>query len=1341
MQNRRTPFRNFLLAAAVLFFPFAAFAQTSAVTPRITAAVNESQLVTLRGNTHPYAQAQYDTGAAPDSLPMARMLLVLTRSAAQESALEALLAQQQDSASPNFHAWLTPQQFGQQFGPADADIQTITTWLGAQGFTVNRVSNGRTVIEFSGTAGQVRAAFHTQIHRYHVNGEDHWANASDPQIPAALAPVVAGINTLYNFPRHAMHELAGEFSRSRATGEVKPVGGQFTFPLEGPNGPITFFALGPQDFAKVYDVPNLALSPAPANALSGDGVTIAIVNESDINVQDVSDFRTLFGLPAPKVNQIVSGIDPGIAGAETEADLDVQWSGAVAPNATIDLVVAESTDVSLGVDLAAQYAVDNNLAPVMSESFGICEFFMGNADNIFYNQLWQQAAAEGITAIVSSGDGGSTVCDQNAETAPAQYGLSVNGFASTPYNVSVGGTDFNDLNNFSPFWNTQTNDTPTIASAKGYIPEMTWNDSCTNQEWLSIFGTSTAEQTCNNSTAQQDGLLQPIAGSGGKSSCIASDGINESSCAQGYAKPSWQTALTPNDGSRDLPDVSFFASNGFNGSFYLICERDAVLAGATSCDPYAAASDFLGIGGTSASAPAFAGIMALVNQATGSRQGNANYILYKLAAQGGASCTSAASPASTCVFYDVPSGSTNAMPCASGSMDCNTANPGDPVGVLSGYAAAAGYDQATGLGSVNAANLISKWKSFNLSLEGSSTTLTLNGGTAQVNLTHGQPVNVEVQVAPSGSGSGTPTGEVSLIAGTGQQGVQAFSLTAGGASGASIALPGGSYSVVAQYPGDGTFGPSTSTGIPVTVAPENSKIGFNFELYDPNTGALLSQNATTAGFGAFSILRVNVTSQAGDACASNAVGATGCPTGSVTLTDNGSPVDGGPFALNSEGYFTSESYGFTLTAGAHQLAATYGGDHSFNAASPTTETLTITPASTSTTLLILTEAYALTAPATTITGSVFNENLITSIPPTGTIKVFAGSTQIASNPVSGAAQPFRDPVEAGFSTTVTLPHGTNTFTAQYSGDQNYAASTSAAQTLTVYYPTQATLTLPSSLLQGSDTLTANVSGVQAGTAITGTVQFLENNIAVCSTPISANGQVTCNATLFAGNSTTDFAAVYSGDSNYEPATSNLAFQAVVGPGFTVTANPIVVAVSSPGQAGSTTLTFTATGGFSSNGAVTITPMCTGLPSETTCSSGTSVTIPANGTATATISFQTTAPSAVAPDLRGRPDIGRRNTGGWNTGASAWVLALACLLCAAMLAFGYRANRRRWGLALMFSAFALLAVSIGCGGGGGGGGTGPTQNPGTPVGNYTNVSVTVTVNGVTQTISGLTLNVE
>jgi len=298
MRHARSLLTQTALAFAfVPFFSLMAAGQQAAIVPaRITQPVDMENLVTLRGNTHPLARPEYDQGAAPDSLPTERMLLVLRRSAEQEAALRKLLDEQQIKSSPNYHMWLTPEQFGQQFGPADADIQAVTGWLTSQGFQVSHVAAGRTVIEFSGTAGQVREAFHTEIHKFVVKGEEHWANASDPQIPAALTPVVVGFASLNNFPRKPMHRLLGTFSKSKATGEVRPL---FTL---GSNN----YAVGPTDFATIYNVTPLYAT------IDGTGQTVAIVSDTNINTQDVADFRSLFGLPANVPQIILNGPDPGI---------------------------------------------------------------------------------------------------------------------------------------------------------------------------------------------------------------------------------------------------------------------------------------------------------------------------------------------------------------------------------------------------------------------------------------------------------------------------------------------------------------------------------------------------------------------------------------------------------------------------------------------------------------------------------------------------------------------------------------------------------------------------------------------------------------------------------------------------------------------------------------------------------------------------------------------------------------------------------------------------------------------------------------------------------------------
>ena len=165
--------------------PTFTFAQAAA---RIVAPVDNAVRVTLPGNVHPLARPEFDRGAAAGSQLMNRILLLLQRSDAQETALQTFLEQQQDKSSPNYHQWLTPAEFGAQYGPADSDVQAITQWLESQGFTVAKVYSGKTVIEFSGIAAQVQSAFGTAIHNYEVNGKTYVANTSNPQIPAAPGP-------------------------------------------------------------------------------------------------------------------------------------------------------------------------------------------------------------------------------------------------------------------------------------------------------------------------------------------------------------------------------------------------------------------------------------------------------------------------------------------------------------------------------------------------------------------------------------------------------------------------------------------------------------------------------------------------------------------------------------------------------------------------------------------------------------------------------------------------------------------------------------------------------------------------------------------------------------------------------------------------------------------------------------------------------------------------------------------------------------------------------------------------------------------------------------------------
>ncbi len=623
---------------------------------RITSFIDDEQTVTIRGNRHPLARAEYDAGAVSAEYRMDRMILTLLPDATQQEALAQLVDAQYDPESPYYHQWLTPGQFAERFGVSESDTAQVVGWLQSHGMEVEEVTAGRRSIVFSGTAAQVQAAFHTQIHTYKIGSEVHHANAAEPQIPAALVQVVGGVVSLHDFRSEPQHSLA-----KKAAPEFTSGGSYY---------------LTPADFATIYD-----LGPLYQQSINGSGQSIAIVGRTNINISDVRQFRSSFGLPANDPLIILNGTDPGIvsSGEETEADLDVEWSGAVAKNATIKFVVSKSTGSTDGVDLSAAYIVNHSLASVMSTSFGLCENWLGSSGNTFLNSLWQQAAVEGITVFVSSGDNGAAGCDA-ASASTARYGRAVNGLCSTPYSVCVGGTEFNDRANPSLYW-ASSNAAGTQSSALSYIPEVVWNES---------------------------GAGSGLWASGGGMSAL-------------YAKPSWQNGTgVPGDGKRDVPDVSLSAA-GHDG--YLIVQNGGLYV----------------VGGTSAASPSFAGIMTLVVQNAANRQGNANTVFYSLATKqraGGAA-----------VFHDIASG--------------NNSVPGQ-----AGFNAGTGYDQATGLGSVDASVLVNHW-SDGIVVPGFQATLAASALSVAPGSNHSDTITVAVSggfsAAVAFSVTGLPTGVTAVF--------------------------------------------------------------------------------------------------------------------------------------------------------------------------------------------------------------------------------------------------------------------------------------------------------------------------------------------------------------------------------------------------------------------------------------------------------------------------------------------------------------------------------------------------------------------------------------------------
>src|SRR5258706_1808778 len=906
--------------------------------------IDESSLVILKGNRPPVATAGNDRGEVSPDLPMERMLLVLKRDVASDSALQDLIASQQDKSSSSFHAWLSPEQFADRCAPSKPDFQTLTAWLQSHGFRVNRIARGGMSIEFTGTPAQVTEAFHTAIHSFVVNGKNPSPNASDPQIPAAFASLVAGVSTLHNFQKLPTIRVLGTASRIANTSTWQP---NFTYNSAG----LTFHYLSPGDFYKIFNT-----APLYKAGIDGAGQSIAIVGRNNINLSDIQIFRIAFGLPANDPTIILDGPDPGNfirSGEETEADLDVEWSGAIAPKATIKFVVSGSTNTTDGADLSAQYIVDNNVAPILSMSFGQCEAALGQAQNAFFNNLWVQAAAEGITVVISSGDNGAAGCD-DPYFGPATHGTGVNGLASTPFNVAVGGTQFNENGNDSKYW-ASTNG-PDQSSALGYIPEAVWNESC--------------------SDPSQCFFPDLFASSGGPSTL--------------YSKPSLQVGPgVPVDGKRDLPDVSLGAAASHDG--YLLCQDGACLT-----DSNGQLINAYVVGGTSASAPAFAAIMALVNQKTNSRQGQANFVLYPIAAgQNTSNCSASGPPQSTCIFNDITQG--------------NTSVPGQ-----AGFAAQPGYDLATGLGSVNAANLVASWQ--NITFASTKTTLQLS----PIAITHGQSVTASVTVAPV-SATGTPTGDVALLTG-GSQTINLGILNNGALSVPISTLPGGTYPVTASYGGDATFGASTSTGVSVTVASEPSTTTFS-----TLNGGLVPATSTT--YSDFFFLQATV------AGASNQGTATGNVTFSDTFNGNTSNLLTVPLSIQGSALVQETS----LAVGTHALSASYSVDPSVQPSASGTISVTVTKGNTQTLSLI--PASAQPNVPVTLEAAVIPQGVAA---PTGTVQFFSG-TKAIGGPVQ---------LQGFFALLITtqLANGSNSITAAYSGDANFNASTSPPSILFIGNP-------------------------------------------------------------------------------------------------------------------------------------------------------------------------------------------------------------------------------------------------------------------------------------------------
>ena len=844
----------------------------------------------MRGNVPQRARAEFDQGEAPGSTQMDHMRLVLSRSSEQQAALDAYLAELQDKSSPNYHKWLTPVEFGKLYGPADSDVAALVAWLESHGLKLETVSLGRTNIAFSGTVSQVEEAFHTKIHSFAVNGNQFYSNTTDPQIPAALAPVVKGVahlNTIRPRP-HSHPASTGKFNpETKRLEMVNPARPDLTLGSGTTSSPY-FLYLVSGDAATIYDTPNSNnVNFSSGTSYTGTGVKIGVGGDATITASVVTQYRNLFlgsaFATAPILNYCTSSSScsstPGSgynSSDKDEAYIDTELSGGIAPGAAIYYYA--SADLYTGL----QAAIDANVIDIFSLSFGDCEADMGTngtGGNGWFNSLWQQAAGQGIAVTVSSGDSGSAGCDavstsSGANVPDAVLGLAVSGFASTPYNIAVGGTDFYALNNsFTTYVN--TTNAANYRSAKGYIPEATWNDSSYTDTTISVNEPLSAAgfPASDNNIA---------AGSGGKSSA--------------YGKPTWQTGTgVPPDSKRDLPDISLMSGDGSYYAAWLVCSSVIPKGGTTApnCAVSGGSFSFVGYGGTSTAAPTFAGILALVEQASGGRLGQAAQTLYELYNGSHASA----------IFHDTTVGN-NSVPCTSapdGSCVKDTAG----YFFENGYNTTSGYDLATGLGSVDATQLVKYWSSSS-----GTAAATVTAIPAPNPVTTAEILSVPVTVTGS---SGTPTGTVTLSGGgytstaeTLVGGDYSFSIPAG-----SLAI--GNDTLTVTYSGDTIYAATNKTAT-VQVNGLTASVTAN-----ASAGSITSNQPVTV---------TGVVSGSG-----------GTPTGRVTLTGGGYTS---PATAISGGSYSITIPASSLSTGSDMLTVTYSGNTVYDAGAFGTTTVTVT---------------------------------------------------------------------------------------------------------------------------------------------------------------------------------------------------------------------------------------------------------------------------------------------------------------------------------------------------------------------------------------------------------------
>jgi subtilase family serine protease len=756
-------------AKQMLFQLFASLAVSTMIIPglaaqspvtRVAAAISGAEQTPLKDSQHPLAQAQYDAGRVPADTRLKAMTMVFNRSADQEASLKALIAAQQSPASPLYHKWLTPDQFAVRFGMSDADLEKIQGWLQQQGFAIDSIARSKNAIHFTGSVKQVESAFSTEMHYYKVNGTQHFAPSTALSVPASLAPVVLSVRNLDDF-RPRPHMILGKNRRAKAS---------FTGAgSTSASNQLLLFA--PGDIATAYDI-----NPLYKASIDGTGQSITIVGQSAIAVADLEAFQTVDGLAIKDPNQFVvpgSGTPTVSSGDESESDLDLEWSNAIAPGATINFVYT-GDDTNYSAFDSIQYAIDESIGTIVSSSYGICEAALGGAT---LESSFEQGTAQGQTFVAAAGDDGSTDCNGvTGLTTTQQESLAVDYPASSQYVTGMGGTEISqDQSSYNTvgegYWESNSGTTDILNSVQQYIPETVWND---------------------------DSATFGLSSSGGGASSL-------------FTKPTWQTGVAgiPTDSKRDVPDIALYASPNFPG--YLFCSSDTAAWNTTqspvqqgSCTSGfedSVSGDLTVAGGTSFDAPIFSGILALINQKQGysTGQGLINPTLYTLASDG-ATYASA--------FHDITSGNNN---CSAGSMFCGSINN-------NGFSAGTGYDEVTGLGSIDVANLAGAWPV-------STTTSTLIPTTTIISASSNGPAvgATDTFTITVTSASGTPTGSILLTVDTGTPVTETLSANGTFVYTTSFA-DAGAHTIFASYVADTTYAASQGS-VTVTAAAISSGTG------------------------------------------------------------------------------------------------------------------------------------------------------------------------------------------------------------------------------------------------------------------------------------------------------------------------------------------------------------------------------------------------------------------------------------------------------------------------------------------------------------------------------------